>query len=120
MRPYGTIRSNDFIPIAPDTVGQIVFAANTPQAFAWPSSEAEYIRLQGASTAGAGLGFAANLVTTGAHWPAASIAISTASSGLQTIVPPGGSLLMARPAGSTGFSLVMPTSGIMSAEFWHK
>ena len=64
--------------------------------------------------------FVFNNGTTSAVWPSTSHAGTTVSSGLNAMVHGNDSMIYQVPGGSTGFSLVSPTSGIVTMEYWKR
>jgi hypothetical protein len=104
-----------------DTVATAVLAANTGQAFDWPSG-ANVMRLSGATTAGAAYSFAVNFHSTSATWPSTSMAATTATTSINHVIHGNDSQFyqLGSTATSTGFSLVSPTSGIVTVEFWKR
>ncbi len=119
MRAYGALSPTDQIPLPPDTMANYVLAAGTAQAADWPT-DAHLVRFRGATTAGGVYAFAVNMASTQAVWPAATVTPTTNTTGLNTIVPAGDELVYQRHPGSTGFSLIGGSSGIVSVEFWKK
>lgn len=108
------------IPVPPDLVAYAALAGATAEAYDYPTG-ANIIRLSGVTTAAAGFGFAFNPISSAAQWPAADSTGTTASSSLlNIIVPAGESRMFQIPGGSTGFSLVSGTSGIVGIEYWKK
>lgn len=117
MRGFGA--KFDQIPVLPDTVGQRVLAGGTGEAVDYPT-DTDVVRLSAATTASGVYGFVFNPSSTAAAWPADDQSSTTASTGLNIVVPPGESRIYQRPSGSTGFSLISGTSGIVSYEFWKR
>lgn len=119
MRHIGSLHPTEGAALPPDTVGAAVLAAGTASTFDIPTG-AGLMRLAGATTAGAAFAFALNYGTTGAQWPAASYQATTATSQLNQMVPAGGALMVQISTGSTAFSLISGSSGIVTIEFWKK
>jgi hypothetical protein len=111
MRPFGARGVNDHIPIPPDTVGSVIISsAGAIIAQDWPSTQANYVLFSGT------VDFYANFNTTAAAIPTTNSTGTTASSGLNELNPG----LRQVMGGSTGYSITGPSSGIVTASFWHK
>lgn len=122
MRSIGWLHTNEQTGIPADTQAHAVLAAGTGQAFDMPAS-AGMMRLAGLTTAGAPLGFYLNMGSTKAQQPTTSATGSTGSTDLNIAIPAGGpyyTQIAGGTAGTTGFSLVAPSSGIVSMEFWKR
>lgn len=121
MRQIGSLHPSEGIPLAADTFACAVLAAGTHQAFDYPSTGCDIVRLSGATTAGAAYGFVFNNSSTSASWPATSQNATTAgATQANALVPPGEARLFQVPRGSTGFSLIGGSSGIVTIEFWKR
>lgn len=120
MRPLGSLHPTELIPVPADTVIRTVLTAATGQAYDYPSG-AQIMRLTGLSSAGGSYSFYLNALSTGAVSATtvdSSAQSSAASSGLNYMITSGQFFQI--PGGSTGFSLVSPTSGCVTVEFWRK
>lgn len=112
MMAYGALRPTDQIPVPPDTVGvAIISTALAVVAQDWPA-DAQLV------TFGSTMGFFANMRSTHANVPSTNQAGTTVSSGLQEYLQSGVTYQI--PGGSTGYSLVAPTSGVVTLSFWRK
>jgi hypothetical protein len=122
MRHIGLSHPSAAGPVPADHMAVAVLAAGTAQAFEYPSGT-HLVRLAGVTTAGAAYGFVFNALSSEARWPAAST-MTTGSTALNIVIPPGGSMFYQIPgngtAGTTIFSLIGGTSGIVSVEFWRR
>lgn len=116
MATRGYVASVQQVPGPPNTVAAAMVSA-TGSALDYPS-DADVMRLSGATTAGAALAFAVNLASTSAAWPAAASTATTATTGQNIVIPTGESKIFRIPGDSTGFSLISGTSGIVTVEFW--
>lgn len=107
-------------PVLPDTVLALQLTANSAQAFDYPTA-CDFVRLIAGSTlTSGGPAVMFNPSSTQATVPTTAGAVTTASSGLNILVPQGVAMVFQRPRSSTGFSLVAPTSAFVSAEFWSR
>lgn len=113
MRGFGARNPLDNVSVPPDTVQTFVLAGAAGQSIDF-SSGTQRMRLTGITTAGAQLGFYANLTSTGAAIP--SSGLSTTTTGIN--IPIFGSREFLIPGGSTGYSLIAPSSGLVVAECW--
>ena len=106
------------IPVPADAVTVFLLAANTAQSVDWPS-RADVCRVAFSTTAGAAIAGVFNGNSTGAVWGTSQTS-TIGSSGANAIVPAGESAFYQRVYGSTNFSVITPTSGVCSVEFWTK
>ena len=104
------------IPVPPDTHTTILLAAATAQASDFASGT-QLIRVTGLSSAGAQYNLYINLASTAAALPTSGTTATTGSTGVS--VPVLGTRDFAI-AGSTGFSVVSPTSGYVHVECWRR
>ena len=103
-------------PVAPDTHTTILLAIATAQASDFATGTAT-VRLTGMTTAGAQLNFYANLQSTAAAVPSSGTTATTSTTGVS--IP----ILGTREfnvAGSTGFSVIAPSSGYVHVECWKR
>lgn len=107
----------DSIAAPPDTVATLALAGATGEAQDYPSNT-DVVRVSASTTAGAAQAVAFNATSTGAVWPSADVAATTATTNLNALIPAGESRVYRIPRGSTGYSAVMGTSGIVTFEFW--
>jgi len=110
----------EFIPVPADTQTMVVLAANTAQAFDWPT-DAHVVRLTGATTGSStpynAFAFVLNPVSTYAVW-GSSFSASTSSSGQNTLVDGPTGKWFRIPDASTGFSVAAGQPGLVGIEFW--
>lgn len=109
-----SVNSNIY-PVAPDTHTTILLAIATAQASDFADDTAT-IRLTGMTTAGAQLNFYANLQSTAAAVPSSG---TTSNSTAGVSIPVLGSREF-NVAGSTGFSVIAPSSGYVHVECWKR
>ena len=118
MRYFGSLRT-PAAPVIPDTVLSVQLTAGTAQAFDYPSG-ADLVRVSmGSSVAGQGVVFF-NPSSTGAVLPTTLGAVTTATSGHNIPITQGAPMAWQRPRGSTGFSLIAPSSFQACVEFWSR
>ena len=112
MRPLEARSFTDSIYISPDTIAGTALA-QTALAFDYPSGA----RIGRVSLCSSIAGFSAvlNPASTGAILPGSSLA-TTLSSGWNICFNHDKLFLI--PGGTTGYSLVSPSSGYVSVEFW--
>ena len=116
MRQIGISQPQSYGEVQPDTVATFLLAAATGQAQDLPAG-ATNARLTGLTTAGAQYNFYVLWGSTGAATP--SSGLTTSSTG--SIQPVLGTRTFQVSTGlSTGFSVISPTSGYITAEFWHR
>lgn len=110
MRSLQTQHPQDFGPPAPDTVHTFVMAAGVAQAADYPSTGlARYMAINGTAP-----GFI--------HYTSTAVAVPTTSvtSGSSGVELFGTADDFRKiPAGSTGYSVVSPTTGYVSVSFWN-
>lgn len=112
MRIYGALNPTHLIPMPPDTVGMaVISSAAAVVAQDWPT-DAQLVAF------GSTMGFWVNMVSTKANVPTTNQAGTTASSGLMEYVNAG--TIYQILGGSTGYSVVAATSGVISLSFWRK
>jgi hypothetical protein len=118
MRFWGT-KQTPQTPVLPDTVLALQMTASTVQAFDYPSG-ADLVRISvGSSVAGQGVVYF-NPSSTSVALPTTAGTASTASSGLNIPITAGESRMYQVLGGSTGFSLIAPTSVQACVEFWSR
>lgn len=103
--------------VAPDTHTTILLAAATAQASDY-ATDTHIIRVTGMTTAGAQLNFYANLQSTAAAIPSSGTTATTSTTGVS--IPVLGTRVFAVGSGSTGFSVIAPTSGYVHVECWKR
>lgn len=122
MRYFGNRYVVPIIPEPPDTIQAILLAANTGQAMDWAgaataaAASAHLVRLTGISTAGLSMNFYASLETTRAAIPTSG----QSTVGTSFPMPILGQSSYQIPGGSTGFSVIAPSSGWVIVEMWKK
>ena len=120
MRGYAARFDN--APAPADTHSLIVLAANTAQAFDWPT-DAHVVRFTGATTGSSAphnaFAFCMNPVSTYAVW-GSSFSGSTSSSGQNALVDGPSGRTFQIPADSTGYSLAAGAPGVVGIEFWKR
>lgn len=127
MRAIGTLHPTDGAPTPPDTVSSILLAAATAQAMDMPSG-AKMAVLTGISTGNSTaalavpLPFYVNMFSTAAAIPSSGTTSATNTSAGSTGVsfPIIGQRTIQVPGGSTGFSVVAPSSGWVHIEWYGK
>lgn len=115
MKGIGSAHPLEGIETPPDTVVNLVLAANTHQAADWPTGT-QVLRVSGISSANSAFCFYINARTTAAALPVNGTSATTASTLQQLAVI--GSRYMQVPASSTGFSLYASSSGYCVVECW--
>jgi hypothetical protein len=111
VRSLATQHPQDFAPPAPDTVHTFVMAAATAQAADFPSTgEAHYMSINGTVAGFIAYGSTAVAIP--------STSVTSGSSGIEAFSgAPGFNRRI--PSGSTGYSIITPTSGYVTASFWN-
>lgn len=118
MRYFGNLHT-PMHPVFPDTVLSLQMTAGSGQAFDYPTG-CDLVRVSvGSSVAGQGVAYF-NGVSTGAVLPTTSHTITTATTQLNVPITPGEGRIYQRPRGTTGFSLIAPTSIQACVEFWSR
>lgn len=119
MRTFGSIDPLSQVPIVPDTRLSLLLTAGSGQAFNWPSSDAQIVRVTVGSTISGVRGpVFFDFASTGAALPTTGAVVTTlGSSGGIGISEP---RLYQRPTDSTGFSLIAGSSCSVCMEFWKK
>ncbi len=112
MRTYGALNPINLIPNPPDTVGMAVIAAAAAVVAQDYPDNAHLVAF------GSTMDFWANMESTGVNIPTTNQVGTTVSSGLNEYLRPG--TIYQILAGSTGYSLTAPTSGVISLSFWRK
>src|SRR5262245_1147703 len=106
-------------PSVPDSIAVFALAANTGQAADYPS-DAAVMRVAFSSSAGAALGGVFNGNSTAAAWASTHTA-TAGTTAADSLIPAGvGEGWYQRALGSTGYSIVSPTSGYCHIEFWRR
>lgn len=118
MRFWGT-KATPHTPVAPDTVLALLLTAATGHAHDYPSG-ADLVRVTPGSTATGFHTVYFNPASTQATVPTTAGAVTTSSSGLNIAVALGDSKMFQIPGGSTGFSLISPSSLSVTVEFWSR
>lgn len=119
MRYFGTLEV-PAIPVIPDTALSLLLTAASAQAFDYPTGT-DLFRISAASTAAGVSGpVAFNPSSTAAAVPTTSGAISSSAGGQNILLSAGDARMYQRPRGSTGFSLISPSSMSVSVEFWSR
>ena len=116
MRPLEARSFTDSIYVVPDTIGGTALA-QTVQIFDYPTG-ARVMRLSVASSI-SGFSAVINPVSTNVAFPTSALSGATGatlSSGYNICF--NNDKLLMIPAGSTGYSLLSPSSGYVSIEFW--
>lgn len=109
----------DQIPVFPDTRLSLLLTAATGQAFDYPTGT-DIVRITAGSTAsGFGTVFF-EPASTAAALPTTGAIITTAATSGALVITQGEERLYQRPRGTTGFSLISPTSSYVSVEFWSR
>ena len=118
MRYFGT-GATPQVPVIPDVVLALQMTAGTGQAFDYPTGT-DLVRVTvGSSVAGQGVAFF-NPSSTGAVLPTTPATATTNTSGHNIPITPGEGRMYQRPRGSTGFSLIAPSSVQTCIEFWSR
>lgn len=121
MRLYGTLHPTERATMPPDTCVTLSPAASSAAAADWPAG-ANMVELRGITTGGAQLNFYVNMHSTLVAYPGAGTTSATGtsagSSGIS--IPVLGQRTLQIPGGSTGFSVISPTSGLIHAEVWKR
>jgi hypothetical protein len=121
MRAFGSNDPLNQCPIVPDTRLSLLLTAASAQAFNWPSSDAQIVRISVGSTISGVTGpVFFDFASTGAALPTTGGVVSTLGSSGGIAVSVGQPRIYQRVADSTGFSLIAGSSFSVCMEFWHK
>ena len=123
MRPIGTLHPTDFADTPPDTVTSVLLAANTAQAFDYPT-DAKLVRMSARSSDGTTQTpkpFYVNMFSTLAAIPSSGTTSATnTSAGSSGVTFPVFETRYMQVPGATGMSLCAPSSGWVHFEWWKK
>lgn len=120
MRYFGNRSIREGTPVFTDSVAIFVLAANTAQAMDYPAGT-DMMRIAFTSSAGANqLAGVFNGASTGAAWGSSQTATGGSSTANMLVPPAQNEFWAQRPRGSTGFSVIAPTSGYCHVDFWSR
>lgn len=109
MRAYGSLNPKQDIPSPSDTFGSIIISsAGAVQASDWPTG-AKRVAFSGE------MNFYVNWASTKANIPTTFSSGTTVSSGMNELNP---GVRNISTDLSTGYSIIAPTSGVITAQFW--
>ena len=121
MRAFGSMDPMSQVPLVPDTRLSLLLTAASGQAFNWPSSEAQLIRVSVGSTISGVHGPAFfDFASTGAALPTTGGVFTTLGSSGGIPVSVGQPRMFQRSADSTGFSVIAGSSVSICVECWKK